>query len=423
MTSAKRTLSDWLDYIKTVHSAPIEMGLERILAVKQRLNIGINFPIITVAGTNGKGSTCALLEAIFRAAGYSTGMFTSPHLLRYNERIQIDGKPVADEQLCTAFAEIEAARADISLTYFEFSTLAALILFKERSVQAAILEVGLGGRLDAVNAFDCDCAIITSIGIDHVHYLGNTREAIGYEKAGIIRAQKPLICADPDPPSSVVKHANNIGAPLKQINRDFGFHKQASSWDFWHKDTSYFALPYPALFGEFQLYNASAALAAINELNTRLPVNLADIRQGLLNVTWPGRFQVKPGRPMVILDVAHNPLAATALSAALHSAPPAHKTYAVFGMLKDKDIAAVIEAMAKHVDVWLLSELATPRAARGTDLRRLLIQYSASAHLQIFPSPLAAYAEACRVATENDRILIFGSFYTVAPILELIQGE
>ncbi len=422
MTSAKRTLSDWLDYIKTVHSAPIEMGLERILAVKQRLNIEINFPLITVAGTNGKGSTCALLEAIWRAAGYSTGMFTSPHLLRYNERIQIDGQQASDSQLCAAFAEIDAARNDISLTYFEFSTLAALILFKKRGVQIAILEVGLGGRLDAVNVFDCDCAIITSIGIDHVHYLGNTRDAIGYEKAGVVRAQKPLVCGDPDPPASVISYANKIGAPLRLVNRDFGFNKQASGWDFWHLHTSYFALPYPALFGEFQLYNASAALAAINELNTRLPLNIADIRQGLLSVAWPGRFQVKPGRPMVILDVAHNPLAATALSAALNSAPPAQKTYAVFGMLKDKDISAVIETMAKHVDVWLLTELATPRAARASDLRRLLAQYSPTVHLQIFPSPLAAYTEACRVATENDRILIFGSFYTVAPILELIQG-
>lgn len=422
MTSPRRTLSDWLAYIKTVHSAPIEMSLDRILKVKQQLDLKFDFPLVTVAGTNGKGSTCALLEAMLRAAGYATGMFTSPHLLRYNERIQINGEQAQDAELCDVFAEIDAARNGVSLTYFEFSALAALMLFKNSRCQVAILEVGLGGRLDAVNAFDCDCAIITSIGIDHVQYLGNTREAIAYEKAGIIRAQKPLVCAEPNPPLSIIDYANKIGAPLKQINRDFGFHTQDSGWDFWHTQASYFALPYPALFGTFQLYNASAALAAINELKSRLPVTIANIRQGLLSVSWPGRFQVKAGRPMVILDVAHNPQAAAALAATLNSAPPAQKTFAVFGMLKDKDIAAVIDTMAQHVDVWFVCDLSTPRAAGGGELQKLLTQHNIAVNTQIFSSPSDAYAEACRVATENDRILVFGSFYTVAPILALIQG-
>ncbi len=419
----RKILSEWLSYIKELHGTPIEMSLERILKVKQNLGLDhFDFLIITVAGTNGKGSTCAMLEAILRAAGYATGMFTSPHLLRYNERIQVNGEEANDGELCVAFSQIDAARNDISITYFEFSTLAALILFNHKKCDVVILEVGLGGRLDAVNAFDCDCAVITSIGIDHVNYLGSTREAIGYEKAGIFRPKKPAVCGDPNPPLSVIEYAAKIRAPLLQINHDFGFHIQDAGWDFWQPRASHFALPYPALFGVFQLYNASAALAVLNELKSRLPVTPANIRQGLLGVSWPARFQVKAGRPMVILDVAHNPQAAAALAGTLSSAPPAGTTFAVFGMLKDKDIICVIETMAKHIDVWLLTDLDTPRAAGASDLLALLRQCDAVVEAQVFSNPAAAYHEACRLAAENDRILIFGSFYTVAPILELIQG-
>lgn len=418
-----RSLSDWLDYLKTIHAMPIEMSLERIREVQEKLDLcEFNFPVITVGGTNGKGSTCAFLEAILRAAGYKTGMFTSPHLLRYNERIKIDGQEARDLDLCAAFAEIEAVRQSISLTYFEFAALAALLIFRQQQCQVAVLEVGLGGRLDATNVFNSDCAVITSIGIDHVHYLGTTREDIGYEKAGIFRPHTPAICAEPDPPQRLVSYASSIHAKLLRINEDFGFKTNNVSWDFWHHRLPRYALPYPTLKGQFQLYNASAALAALSELSSQLPVTIADIRKALVEVTWPGRFQVVPGRPAVIFDVAHNPHAATALAATLQLAPPAQKNYAVCGILQDKDMVGILTALLPQIDVWLFTNIDSPRAAPATELKALLKTLDAELSAQTFDNPVTAFESARQFATENDRIIVFGSFHTVAPVLAFIQG-
>lgn len=417
------SLSDWLNYLKTIHGMPIEMSLERIREVQAKLKLyEFNFPVITVGGTNGKGSTCAILDAILRAAGYKTGIFTSPHLLRYNERIKIDGQEARDHELCAAFAEIDDARQFTSLTYFEFSALAALLIFRRQQCQVVVLEVGLGGRLDATNVFDSDCAVITSIGIDHVHYLGNTREDIGYEKAGIFRPHKPAICAEPDPPQRLVSYASSIHARLLRINEVFGFKTNNVSWDFWHHRAPRYALPYPTLKGQFQLYNASAALAALSELSSQLPVTLTDIRRGLVEVSWPGRFHVMPGRPAIIFDVAHNPHAATALAATLQLAPPAQKNYAVCGLLKDKDMVGILAALLPQIDAWLFTNIDSPRAASATELKALLETFDVATPAQTFDDPVAAFESARQLATENDRIIVFGSFHTVAPVLAFIQG-
>src|SRR5687768_9765099 len=316
-----RTLSDWLCYLQRIHSRPIDMGLERVDRVRAELGLAPAFPLITVGGTNGKGSSCVMMEAILSRAGYRVGCYTSPHLLRYNERVRIGRQEAGDEQLCHAFHLVETARiaCGVSLTYFEFGTLAAMQLFSEARVDVAILEVGLGGRLDAVNIFDTDCAVLTSVEFDHMDYLGNTREQIGFEKAGIFRGGKAAVCSDPDVPASVRAHARAIGANFLHIGEHFGYSIEAAGWSYRGPGGVRSALPYPALRGAYQLFNASAVLTALDTLKHILPVTMADIRQGLLEVVWPGRFQVLPGRPVTVVDVAHNPAAARALAANLDS--------------------------------------------------------------------------------------------------------
>ena len=330
--SPPSTLADWLAYLEELHPQAIALGLERVLRVARNLGIATGFPIITVGGTNGKGSCCAMLEAILRQAGYRTGCYTSPHLVRYNERVRIDSLEVADDVLCRAFEKIEGARNDITLTYFEFGTLAAMLAFIEAGVDVAILEVGLGGRLDAVNIFDADCALIASVDLDHQDYLGDTREAIGFEKAGILRSGRPAVCADAEPPDSLVNHAREIGADLMVIDRDFGFVAEPQQWRYWGPGGKRHGLPHPALRGAFQLGNAAGCVTALDSLRARLPVTAQDLRSGLLHAEVAGRFQVLPGRPMVILDVAHNPHAARALAANLASMPAGGRVLAVFAM-------------------------------------------------------------------------------------------
>ncbi|MGB9151212.1 MAG: bifunctional tetrahydrofolate synthase/dihydrofolate synthase [Burkholderiales bacterium] len=417
----RQTLSEWLAYLESLHPKTIELGLGRFNQVKARLNLTPAFPIITVAGTNGKGSTCAYLEAILSRAGYRVGCYTSPHLLNYNERVRINGSVADDRALCDAFAQIEAARADISLTYFEFGTLAAMLLFNMNKLDVAILEVGLGGRLDAVNAFDADCSIIVSVDLDHQDYLGDTREKIGAEKAGVYRADRPAICGDIEPPSSVIEHAKNISARLQLINRDFGFVKMEQQWQFWNHAGKKHALPYPALRGTYQLHNASCALAALDALREKLPVSLNDIKRGLLEVDLPGRLQVLPGQPVVVLDVAHNPHAAAALAAGLGNMGFYQNTHAVFAMLKDKDIAAVISAVKHRMDFWYVAGLSAPRGASDEMLARLLDAAGESAKTRRFGSVASAYAAACEAAAQNDRIVVFGSFYTVAEVMRAIR--
>lgn len=420
--SALASLGEWLAYLEQLHPKTIALGLERISLVKDRLGLEPEFPIITVAGTNGKGSACAMLEAILSAAGYRSGLYTSPHLLRYNERVRISAAEADDAALCEAFAAVEAAREDTPLTYFEFGTLAALLLFKRAGVDMAVLEVGLGGRLDAVNAFGADCAIVTSVGIDHTEYLGDDREAIGFEKAGIFRQGRPAICAETDVLQSIVDHAARIGADLHLINRDFGFQAEAAQWRFWSRSGWRVALPYPALRGDYQLGNASACLAALEQLKQRLPVSANDIRHGLLQAVVPGRFQVIPGKPQIILDVAHNPHAALALAGNLRRMGGDGKTIAVFGMLKDKDIAGVVEAMKEVIDVWLLADLASPRGAGALHLLQLLQQQGVGDRARTFSSVASACSHACNLAAENDKIVFFGSFLTVADAMRVLSG-
>lgn len=410
-------LEDWLSHLERLHPKTIELGLDRVLAVRDSLKLAPTFPVILVGGTNGKGSTCAMLEAMLLAAGYRVGLYTSPHLIRYNERIRIDGRMASDAALCQAFEAVEAARNETALTYFEFGTLAAMWQFVHAKIEVAILEVGLGGRLDAVNVFEPDVAIVTTVDLDHMDYLGDTREKIGFEKAGIYRAGKPALCADADPPASLLHYAAQIGAPLLRINQDFNVVSEATSWTFSGPGGVRSALPYPMMRGVHQLANAAAAVAALDCLHERLPVAQAHIRAGLLSARLPGRFQVLPGKPPVILDVAHNPQAARILNENLRAQYVSGKTIAVFGMLRDKDIAAVIAAVKDSIDAWHVGGLEGPRGASGEALGLMLGEAGVTA-IHVHPDIAQAYAAACRQAGENDRICAFGSFYTVAEVLK-----
>jgi dihydrofolate synthase/folylpolyglutamate synthase len=405
-----RSLAEWLAHIERQHPQAIALGLERVRAVFGGLGISFTCPVLTVAGTNGKGSTCALLESILRAAGYRTGLYTSPHLRRYNERVRIGGQEVDDDSLCEAFAAVEAARAGAPLTYFEFGTLAAFSLFTKERIDAAILEVGLGGRLDAVNVVDADCAVLTSVGIDHVEFLGATREEIGREKAGIFRPGRPAIVGDPDPPASVL----NADADLQLAGRDFGYQAQGAQWSYWGPAVKRSGLAHPALRGAAQLRNASAALAALDCLRERLPIAMQDVRRGLAEVSLRGRFQVLPGRPQVVLDVAHNPEAAAVLASNLGDSGFAPETIAVLGMLKDKDIAGVVRAMAPRITRWHLASLPGPRGLDSGSLARILSDLNIKEPVSAHASVADALSAAKREANENDKIVVFGSFLTVA---------
>ncbi len=418
------TLDGWLQYIEHLHPQGIALGLERVAMVKDALALAPDFVLITVGGTNGKGSACAMLESILSHAGYKVGCYTSPHLLRYNERVRIAQREARDDELVRAFAAVDAARGiarrsaeAVQLTYFEFGTLAAAWLFAKARVDVAILEVGLGGRLDAVNVFDADCALVMSVAFDHMDYLGTTREEIGHEKAGIFRAERPAICADPDPPQSLRRHAAEIGAPLLVRGVDFGFDAERTQWRYRGPHGSRHGLPYPVLRGTHQLANASACLTALDSLRERLPVMMDDIRAGLLQAEMPGRFQVLPGRPAVILDVAHNPAAAAVLADNLAQMGRSGRTLAVFAMLRDKDIAGVIAAVQSRIDHWFVAGIGAPRGAEA----EMIVQILRAAHVSAFTecaSIAEAYAQACDMATETDRILVFGSFYTVTAAMQ-----
>ena len=412
------SLTGWLERLERLHPSTIELGLDRVRRVKDALGLDPAFPLIVVGGTNGKGSTCAYLEAILGAAGYKTGLYTSPHLLRYNERVRIAGQESTDAALVQAFEKIDAARGDISLTYFEFGTLGAMAQFVDAGVNVAILEVGLGGRLDAVNVFDGEAAIVTSVDLDHMDYLGDTREQIGFEKAGIYRAGRPAICADPAPPASLLDHARRIGADLRCVARDFSAQREGGQWTYRGQAIVWPALPLPAMAGAFQLRNAAAALAALEAVRARLPVSEAAIRQGLAQACVAGRFQRIARAPDVILDVAHNPEAARALAATLREQPVAGRTLAVVGMLADKDAAGVFAALRGEIDAWWTCTPDSPRAQNAEALAALLRAHAGRAPVSVQPDVNTALAEAQSAAHEGDRILVFGSFYTVAAVLD-----
>lgn len=416
--SQPSTLAEWLAYLETLHPKAIALGLDRVQSVASRLDAAFACPVVTVAGTNGKGSTCALLEHMLRADGYRVALYTSPHLLRYNERVRIAGAEASDAALCEAFSAVESARAGTPLTYFEFGTLGALWLFARQSLDALILEVGLGGRLDAVNIVDPDVAVVTTIAIDHVDYLGPTREDIGHEKAGIFRPDKPAICADRDPPASLTAHAAAIGARLLRIGRDFGYTAQGAQWDYWGPGGARHGLPYPALRGNYQLANAATALCAADALGDRLPLSIGAVRAALVGIELPGRFQVLPGRPVTVLDVAHNAQAAHALADNLGAMGFHPRTIAVFGILADKDVDAVIAALLPRVDRWEVATLPPPRGATAAVLKQRLHDAGLPpGAVREYADAAAAYRAAREDATEADRIIVFGSFLTVAAVL------
>jgi dihydrofolate synthase/folylpolyglutamate synthase len=418
-----RTLADWLEFIGQQHPDAIALGLERVRAVLSRMQVVIECPVITVAGTNGKGSVCACLEAILHASGRRVGLYSSPHLLRYNERVRIDARDASDARLCESFAAVEGARGEVPLTYFEFGTLCALRLFAQERLDALVLEVGLGGRLDAVNVLDADCAVLTSVALDHTELLGATREAIGREKAGVFRAGRPAVVADPEPPATVIEEAQRIGARALLLGRDFGYRALDGQWEYWGPAGRRAGLAHPALRGARQLRNAAAALTALDALRERLPVAMQDVRRGLAEVALPGRFQVLPGRPQVILDVAHNAEAAQALAENLTAAGYARETIAVFGMLRDKDITAVARALAPRVTRWHVASLRGARGASAAEVLRALAAAGVAQPCTPHDSPASAFAAARSEAREDDKIVAFGSFLTVAEVMQALAAR
>jgi dihydrofolate synthase/folylpolyglutamate synthase len=400
------------------------LGLPRVRSVYERMSVVPPRPVITVAGTNGKGSVCALMESMLRCAGYRPALYTSPHLTHYNERIRIGGECVGDDDLVTAFNAVEDVRDGVALTYFEYGTLAALWLFARAKTDVTILEVGLGGRLDAVNIIDPDVAVVTSIGIDHVDYLGPTRETIGREKAGIFRPGRPVVCGDADPPRALIAAAAAIGAPLLQIGVDFRHVGKPGQWDYEGPGGKRFGLPYPALRATVQVANAATAIAALDVLRASHPVDVGAIREGLVEVALRGRFQVLPGRPAVILDVAHNPQAARVLAATLDAMGYRERALAVFGMLADKDVAGVVEAMQTTVDRWFVATLPGPRGASATAIYETLAAAGvAPAAIRSFDTVASALEAARGEAGEADKIIVFGSFLTVADAMPATRTE
>ena len=412
------SLKGWLDWQESLHPVKIDLGLERAAQVYHALNPDCIKPItITVAGTNGKGSCIAYLEAIYRAQGYRVGAYSSPHILKYNERIKIDGKPVSDELICEAFARIESVRCNTSLSYFEFGTLAALDIFWRSGLDIQLLEVGLGGRLDAVNIIDPNVSLITSIGIDHIDWLGETREAIGQEKAGIFRAKTPAIIGDCDPPESLLQSAIDKDARLYCINKDFGYKKQTTTWDWFAGDRHISQLPEPGLKGEHQYRNASSVILAVEVLAKSLPVSDMSIRVGLKNIQLLGRFQLIDDKIPVLIDVGHNPEAVKTLVDYLNMTFPDKRIHAVFSMMKDKDIAGVLEIMNPVVYDWFFAPIANPRAATEPLMRKIFSQSSVSRISFGFTGFADAFNAAKNQSLENDLLLVFGSFFLVSDCL------
>jgi len=438
-----QALEQWLARIEAMHPrgvAGIELGLDRVRAVSVQLGqqaalTAAATPVFMVAGTNGKGSVVAYLSNILDRAGYQVGTYTSPHLIRFNERIRLNGEQVADATLISAFEQVEAARAaaNISLTYFEFTTLAAMQVFLTAGVDALVLEVGLGGRLDAVNIYEPDVAVVTGVALDHQDYLGDSLEAIALEKIGIARAGKPAVIAEPEMPLPALKRLAEIGAQVYLIGEAFGFEplpgedgKPSIQWRYWLRQPGASlesvqrrgGLAYPGLRGRIQLRNAAAAMTAIECLQTRLPVAMGAIRRGLLETELPGRFQVIPGPPDLVLDVAHNPEAAKVLALNLGQLAFAHTQHGVVGLMADKDMAGVLAPLVKGITRWYLSPLDSPRSASADDIRAVLRALGVKdGQIATYENPQAAYAAARTNATESDRIVAFGSFLTVADIL------
>jgi len=436
-----QNLAEWLTHCEQLHSTTIDMGLDRVAEVWSRMGVTLGTPVtasepvdgapvvFTVAGTNGKGSTCAMLEKILLAAGYRTGVYGSPHLVRFEERCRLMGESISEAALLPHFAAVEQARGNTSLTYFEFTTLAIMSAMAAASLDAVILEVGLGGRLDAVNIVDTDCAIITSIDLDHMDYLGPDREAIGREKAGIMRAGRPVVVSDPQPPQSVIEHAQALQADVWLSGRDHNYAGDRQQWSWAGRGKRFNAMAYPSLRGANQLLNASGALAALEAVGMRLPISAQAVRTGLATVELPGRFQIIPGQPTLVLDVAHNPHAVATLAVNLDQMGFFPRTHVVWGAMADKDMAGMVQSMAHLVDHWHCCDLPLPRAASASQLTSIvdaiLAQPAVQSRwpagtrpsVQAHPDPMAALQYVLKQADPADRIVVFGSFFTVGGIL------
>ena len=415
-----RTLDDWLRWQETLHPQSIALGLERVHAVAGRMGWpACGCSVLTVGGTNGKGSTVAFLEAILEEAGYRTGAYTSPHLLRYNERVRLRRQPVGDDALCEAFARVDHARGETSLTYFEFGTLGAMDLFRRAGLDAVVLEVGLGGRLDAVNAFDPDVAVVTTVDLDHMDWLGSDRESIGREKAGIFRAGRPAVCGDWDPPRSLLEAARQHGVDLRRLGREYGYEAGSGGWDWSGLHQRLEDLPPPSLPGRFQLQNAATALAALEAVDRRLPVDRAAVERGLRTASVAGRLQILQGPVERILDVAHNPQGVRELAAFLAERPCEGVTHAVFGMLRDKDLDAALRAAAPVVDRWHVADLPGPRGERAEAVRAILEGLGVVGGVTLYPDIDTAYRTVLEDVRPPDRIVVFGSFHAVGPALRV----
>ena len=415
-----KTLDHWLAHCEQLHPKTIDMTLDRVREVGVRMDLRFNVPVVVVAGTNGKGSSCAMLEAIALAAGYRVGLYIKPHLVHFEERCRLNGESASAEALLPHFEAVEAARGGVTLTWFEFTTLVIMRALAQAPLDLVILEVGMGGRLDAVNTIDADCTLITSIALDHTEFLGNDREAIGREKAGVMRPGRPVIVSDPQPPASLQACADALGADLRQLGRDFNFQGDQQQWGWRGQRTRFNSLAYPALRGANQLLNAAGVLAVFEALRDRLPVNAQAVRQGLAKVDLPGRFQIVPGQPALVLDVAHNPQSVAALALNLDQMGYFPQTHAVFGAMRDKDLGTLLQHIAPLVDHWHLTDLPTPRAARAADLAPLVQAASGTRKVTttLYASPEVALRAAAAVADPADRIVVFGSFFTVGGVLK-----
>ena len=425
---APKNLADWLAYIEALHPLGIDMTLERTVAVAKALELRFQVPVVMVGGTNGKGSTCALLESILLRAGYRVGLYSKPHLNHFEERCRINGVMCTEFDLLPHFEAVELARKNVTLTYFEFTSLAIMRLLSHSAIDVAILEVGLGGRLDAVNVVDADCSIITSIDLVHIEYLGPDRESIGYEKAHIMRSNRPVIVSDPMPPQSVLTYAEKIKAQLHLAGRDFSHSGDRQQWQWKGRSKRYHALAYPALRGVNQILNASGVLAALEALALTLPISAQAIREGLALVNLPGRFQILPGQPVQVLDVAHNPHAAVNLAVNLDQMGFYPRNFAVFGAMADKNIEQLVQPLLPLIDSWFLTDLPTQRAATSAALKSTIdsclnssqapvLKHRNSVGIYCFNNPSAALKAAVNQAQSEDRIIVFGSFYTVGGVL------
>ena len=421
-----RTITEWLEWQEQLHLSSIDLGLDRVQAVAKNMRLDtLDMPVISVAGTNGKGSSVAMLDSIYRQAGYSTGCYTSPHLIKYNERICINGSQVSDEDICEAFAAIDEARGDISLTYFEFGTLAGAYLFRKHKVDAAIFEVGLGGRLDAVNLWDADVALITTIDIDHIDWLGDDRESIGIEKAGIMRNGKTVVCGDTNPTASMSSEAKRIGANLLQQGEHFSWKKATNSqhWEYVDSQQKLHTFPLPSLRGAFQLNNAATVITAIVDFNHVLPITKEHIKRGLQQAQVTGRLQKLGENPELLVDVAHNPQSALALASYLKENPRKGKTVAVFSALTDKDLAGILAPLIQHFAAWHLIPLEGPRAQDTLLLSDKLQAVGIRSPIECHKDTGNVIKTLQKTMNSEDRVVAFGSFLVVSAFIQGLNAS